>query len=166
MSRRIEDGLTNEERYRRRRIASAIEVPCACGCGEQISNIDKWGKSRRFVTGHGIQNPAKTAKHREAQRRYRDRRPAGAGREDKKERYRKFKIRAINLLGGYCFHCELIYDGTNAAVFDFHHVDPSYKEGSISSMLINKSWEATLVELNKCDLLCKNCHALHHAGGW
>jgi predicted HNH restriction endonuclease len=26
------------------------------------------------------------------------------------------------------------------------------------------SWESILIELKKCILLCKNCHAAYHAG--
>lgn len=43
----------------------------------------------------------------------------------------------------------------------FHHRDPSKKEFSISSPNFHK-WEDVIKELEKCDLLCSNCHAEEH----
>ncbi len=48
-------------------------------------------------------------------------------------------------------------------VLQFHHTDPSRKEGSISSLINSTSWKNVLEEIEKCDVLCANCHmALHH----
>lgn len=42
---------------------------------------------------------------------------------------------------------------------DFHHRDPSTKSFNISSGLSNKlSLETLMKEIEKCDLLCRNCH--------
>lgn len=46
--------------------------------------------------------------------------------------------------------------------FDFHHIDPSKKESSISSMMGHKNWEKMETELSKCEVLCPNCHRQHH----
>ena len=27
-------------------------IPCACGCGQQITRYDKWGRPRKYVSGH------------------------------------------------------------------------------------------------------------------
>jgi len=32
-------------------------VPCACGCGEMIVPIDKWGRARTYVSGHNVLSP-------------------------------------------------------------------------------------------------------------
>jgi 5-methylcytosine-specific restriction endonuclease McrA len=70
------------------------------------------------------------------------------------------RSRAIEQHGGQCqvcgfdkYHCSL----------DFHHKNPSVKSPSYSS-LRGWSWERILLELEKCILLCKNCHAAVHAG--
>jgi hypothetical protein len=42
-------------------------------------------------------------------------------------------------------------------MFDFDHVDPSTKEGSIADMWSRKK-EILVTELEKCRLLCANCH--------
>lgn len=49
---------------------------------------------------------------------------------------------------------------------DFHHRDPSQKDFAIGETRqgkkIVRSWDALIPELDKCDLLCKNCHAEVH----
>ena len=46
--------------------------------------------------------------------------------------------------------------------FDFHHTDPTAKEGSISAMLSSASMERVLKEVEKCVMLCPNCHRMRH----
>jgi len=29
-----------------------VEVRCACGCGTRLQRFDKWGRPRKFVSGH------------------------------------------------------------------------------------------------------------------
>lgn len=55
------------------------------------------------------------------------------------------------------------------AVLEFHHRDPEDKEATVSSMLRNmRSWSRILVEVEKCDVLCANCHKRKTAAqfGW
>ena len=68
------------------------------------------------------------------------------------------KERAIVHMGGKCQKCG--YD-TCAAAFDFHHLDDRDKDFNISS---KQSWATIKVELEKCVLLCANCHRETHAG--
>ncbi|MDD1718140.1 MAG: hypothetical protein LUO88_03595, partial [Methanoregulaceae archaeon] len=42
-------------------------------------------------------------------------------------RPRKKKIKLIEYLGGICTNCGLKFDGENACIFDFHHIDDSKK---------------------------------------
>ena len=46
---------------------------------------------------------------------------------------------------------------------DFHHLDPSTKEGLVSNM-VKISWDRFLEEAKKCVLLCANCHRKVHLG--
>lgn len=64
------------------------------------------------------------------------------------------KIRAVEYLGGCCSKCG--YD-ENVVALDFHHVDRSTKEFTISGMHC-LSWKRIKAELDKCVLLCANCH--------
>jgi hypothetical protein len=44
----------------------------------------------------------------------------------------------------------------------FHHPDPTAKEFTVSSRLT--SWDRIVRELDKCLLLCANCHGEVHEG--
>lgn len=69
------------------------------------------------------------------------------------------KERAVAFLGGKCAICG--YDKCPSA-FDFHHLDSSEKDFEISAKM---TWDAALeAELQKCALLCSNCHREVHAG--
>ena len=64
----------------------------------------------------------------------------------------------IEYLGGACAHCGIKDDCS--AIYDFHHRDPSEKEFNVSSFC--RSFEKLKSELDKCDLLCGNCHRKVH----
>jgi hypothetical protein len=70
------------------------------------------------------------------------------------------KLRIITTLGGKCSLCGY---NKNLAAFAFHHTDPSWKQFKLDMRsLSNRTWEAVLVELEKCVLVCANCHAELH----
>lgn len=75
------------------------------------------------------------------------------------ERRRLLRERAIAYLGGCCRICG--YDKWPSA-FDFHHLDPRGKDFTISEAMT--SWERIKPELDKCELLCSNCHREVHDG--
>lgn len=68
------------------------------------------------------------------------------------------KLKAIEYLGGKCKDCNGVF---HQSVYDFHHLNPKEKD-SILAHLFWKSWDKILIELNKCILLCANCHRLRH----
>lgn len=76
----------------------------------------------------------------------------------KKNQLREIKIKSVKYKGGKCQRC-----GYNKCVasLDFHHKDPSQKEFTISSVKC-RVWNIIQKELDKCDILCKNCHAEEH----
>jgi hypothetical protein len=48
-------------------------------------------------------------------------------------------------------------------VLDFHHLDPSEKEATVARMVSNNyQLEKTLQEIEKCIVLCSNCHREFH----
>jgi hypothetical protein len=47
------------------------------------------------------------------------------------------------------------------AILDFHHIDPSTKNFSIAKSR-TKSKTKLINEINKCDVLCSNCHRILH----
>jgi predicted nucleic acid-binding Zn ribbon protein len=69
------------------------------------------------------------------------------------------KLRAVFYKGGCCQICG--YDKSVRAL-QFHHYITGEKDFSISR--VSKSWQAIKNELDKCILLCANCHAEVHEG--
>lgn len=66
-----------------------------------------------------------------------------------------------------CDHCEKCgYAGENLASLEFHHRVGSQKKFQISVFLSRRpkdiSWEMAILEIDKCDVLCSNCHFLIH----
>jgi hypothetical protein len=63
------------------------------------------------------------------------------------------KLRLIEYKGGKCVCC-----GYNkcARALQFHHRDPSKKDFQISGT--SRSYERLIQEVDKCELVCSNCH--------
>lgn len=76
------------------------------------------------------------------------------------ERFRSSKAKAVKFKGGKCEKCG--YDKCMGAL-QFHHPDPKTKDPNFHKM---KCWSFDKVEkeLEKCQLLCANCHAELHWG--
>ena len=79
-------------------------------------------------------------------------------------RQREFKQKCVEYKGGRCVICG--YDKYIGSL-DFHHLDPSQKDFAISHMKqtsFAKNETIIKQELDKCILVCKNCHCEIHAG--
>ena len=72
---------------------------------------------------------------------------------------RDLKLQSIDYKGGCCSLC-----GYSKCVraLHFHHLDPKQKDFAISSCGHTKTWEKMKIELDKCILVCSNCHAELH----
>lgn len=75
------------------------------------------------------------------------------------ERWIKIKKKAIEYKGGCCQRCGYSkYYGS----LQFHHINPLEKDVSWTKLRL-RSWDKIVSELDKCDILCANCHAeVHH----
>lgn len=69
-----------------------------------------------------------------------------------------FKKKALEYKNSCCEFCG--YDKDITAL-DFHHLDSSQKE-ILPSKLYYKSWDYAKQELDKCIVLCSNCHREEH----
>jgi len=70
------------------------------------------------------------------------------------------KLQIVQSMGGACSLCGY---RANLAAFNFHHADPQHKQFKLDMRsLSNRTWKAVLQELNKCSLVCANCHAELH----
>jgi hypothetical protein len=74
---------------------------------------------------------------------------------------REQKRRAVEHMSSECFECERTGP---PALFEFHHLDAGAKEFGISKSGIVRTWDEIVAELEKCVMLCANCHREVHAG--
>ncbi len=80
--------------------------------------------------------------------------------QQQKENKRARKLWAIEYLGECCHSCGKTF---HPSVYEFHHKDPSTKDRDPSKMM-SLSHEKLQKELDKCVLLCANCHRIEHHG--
>lgn len=71
---------------------------------------------------------------------------------------RAAKHQAVLMLGGKCEKC----GEQREHILAFHHIDRSEKDENPSNLLANSKIEEFFIEINKCILLCNNCHGDFH----
>lgn len=120
-------------------------------CGEEkvLSAFHPHKGCKGGVTG--TCRVCRLAQNREWQRNNRARRQAYAN-----ERNRKRKAEAVAMFNGKCLDCGQAFPD---CVFEFHHTDPSQKDINPSEAWARPKW---MEELNKCVMLCANCHRIRH----
>lgn len=52
---------------------------------------------------------------------------------------------------------------TNPIILEFDHINPQNKAHTIAKMLPTHLWESILVEIEKCEVVCANCHKIRTA---
>lgn len=72
----------------------------------------------------------------------------------RKQRFQEWKRTLSCILCGEPSSCCL----------DFHHVNPEEKEIAINKAVEHWSWDRIMKEINKCVVVCSNCHRKIHAG--
>jgi hypothetical protein len=80
--------------------------------------------------------------------------------EKGKERNLNAKIKR-----GSCMDCKLLIDDKNESMFEWDHKNPSEKTFAISRMHARKD-DLYYAEIEKCDLVCSNCHSLRTKKHW
>lgn len=107
-----------------------------------ISKLERYTGWRRLR--FWLKSEQERNKIKESQAKYRD-------------KYRGVIVKAKKDLGG----CKICGYNKCLEALEFHHIDPKQKDGNISRITnvdrLNK-------EIDKCVLLCSNCHREFHAG--
>lgn len=75
------------------------------------------------------------------------------------KRRKLLKLKAIEYKGGKCVKCSY---NKSVWALEFHHTDPTKKDFGIGYKGYTRSWENVKLELDKCILVCCNCHAEIH----
>jgi len=75
-------------------------------------------------------------------------------------RRKMLKKMAVEYKGNRCEIC-----GYNKCIdaFDFHHTDSTKKEFGLATGGLTKSWKRIKEEVDKCMLVCANCHREIHS---
>jgi len=84
--------------------------------------------------------------------------------ENKELKFKRDKINALNKrnmvaeikLASGCMDCGY---NTNALALEFDHRPGTKKNATVASLMY-RSWDIILEEINKCDIVCSNCHAI------
>ena len=71
------------------------------------------------------------------------------------DRMVSFKLKCVEYKGGKCIECN--YNKYYGAL-EFHHLDPTLKDFSISQLRAYSFDKIVMEELDKCVLLCNRCH--------
>lgn len=78
-----------------------------------------------------------------------------------KRRALRRRLALVQAAGGCCTICGY---NTNLAALAFHHTNPIEKLFQLDARnCSNRTWESLQQEVNKCQLVCTNCHEeIHH----
>ena len=73
------------------------------------------------------------------------------------------KTQAVEYKGNRCADCGGVFP---QCVYDFHHIEEdrnNNKDKTVGHMTHNlRPWKVIQEELDKCELLCANCHRIRH----
>ena len=82
-----------------------------------------------------------------------------------KDKRQHFVLEEMQRRGGKCAKCGF----SDIRALDWHHLDPYEKVNSISEMIRDRvSMDKLQAELDKCELICANCHRIEEQrlGNW
>ena len=69
-------------------------------------------------------------------------------------------LKDCKIARGDCMDCGYVQDERTSRAFDWDHRDPSAKCFEISNIPARTSKQQIIEEMDKCDVICRNCHAL------
>lgn len=134
----------------------------------KVCHVCKIEKAGRDFAKDGSNPDSRAHKCRECTKQYQDSRIDIIQKEAKDRRTNpkgsRFKAFEYLTKNG-CAHC----GESNPVVLEFHHLDPSTKIAGVATLVSNsKSWDIVKLEIDKCIVLCANCHRIVTAKekGW
>lgn len=80
----------------------------------------------------------------------------------KAERRVELRARMLEFMAGKsCIVC----GESDPVVLQFNHIDPKQKRANVATMLTSGGykWDTIMSEINKCNIMCANCHMRHTA---
>jgi hypothetical protein len=132
-------------------------------CGAE-AYTEKELKNFASTTGrskYGRENKCKPCKNLETVQ-YFNARDKEKYNKHKKNRARANKLKSILYKGGKCNRCQVTLETLPQSAFEFHHLNPDEKEKEPAKVM-RMSWDNIKKEIDKCILVCANCHRIIHA---
>jgi len=158
----------SKRHQRRPRLPRPISLKACDWCGRSFQGrqvIDgklRYLYNRRFCLDCSLFGAHNTSKHAppsdpDARKAHRAQRRTESFLRYQRKRRRRRKSELIEARRGRCEECG--YSSCTSAL-EFHHRDPGTKEFGVGGF--SGSTARLLIEAEKCDLLCANCHRLRH----
>lgn len=126
----------------------------ACNVCREDKDLSEYSPNKVCSDGHvGTCKPCANYRVSKWYRDNRDRRKRAANLRNQR---RKWVV--VEHFGEECHDCKQSF---LPCVYDFHHLDPTKKDVNPSqamTMSLERMWK----ELDKCIMLCANCHRLRH----
>jgi hypothetical protein len=108
-------------------------------------------------------NACKPCANKRAREHHHNRMKSPEYREARRKHYnalnKKAKAFVVDYFGDKCFDCGGSF---HRACYDVHHLDPSLKDFNVGN--VNTISDKLIKELEKCVMLCSNCHRIRHWG--
>ena len=125
------------------------------GCSQPCGTKTKYNYHRKRGENCLVCKDANTAwsRARNGSRPRAPRQAPSVCKEDRKQWLISQKVARVE-----CMDCLKKVHRDNTFVFDYDHRDPDEKTKAISQRLHQWTIDQLLFEMNKCDLVCSNCH--------
>lgn len=126
------------------------------GCLE-TKEITHFTKQKNNADGTGFRSYCRDC-YKKMRRKYYEKDPAthiARSRKTNKRLTKEFKTLKKQFKCGECGE-------KDHRCLDFHHIDPTQKIKSVRNMFFRHGKEKAAQEIEKCTILCANCHRKHH----
>ena len=127
------------------------KVCSKCNIEKELSEYYKWKKQ------HPGYMPECKECHKQRQKVFRKEHKEHYSKWQRQRKY-SLKEKAIQYKGNKCYDCNISFP---QYIYDFHHLDPSSKDFNPSKGF-SMPEEILYKELDKCVMLCANCHRTRH----
>ena len=127
-----------------------------CRICKQEKPYSEYTKNKTKKDGYTCE--CSICRRKEARERYARKKEQYLAATKRKQRDRKAQVDAMR---GPCVVCGWF---EYPEAIDFHHIDPSTKEGNVGTMTASAGMDKIRAEVAKCVCLCANCHRGVHAG--
>lgn len=139
----------------RQRIGIVVMKECShCHIEKSLTEFDVQSRSK-----DGLQRYCKSCRKEITAKHYTNNKEQIVEKSIARQRYNAERFKQLKST----FKCHFCDENTLVCL-DFHHLDSTQKEFTVSYAVRHYGWNKLLKEIGKCIVVCKNCHAKVHEG--